>query len=300
MKLVGFLFLVLYFIVPVKNSFSQVQIGVFADCQYCDCDARINRFYRNSPAKLRECISRFNQNNQLNFVVGLGDLIDHNIQSYDTVNAILAGSKHRVYQVPGNHDFEVEREFLEQVPEKLGLGKTYYSFSEGGWQFIFLNGNEITLQSNDPEIVKQAENYLTRLEKKNQPNAQTWNGGVGPAQLKWFDGELKIAKKEQRNVAVFCHYPLLPADAHVLWNSEEVLAVLNKYDHVKLWMNGHNHKGNFAFQNGIHFVNLKGMVETEDENAFAEVKFLNDSIVIKGYGREESRVLTLRFEPVQN
>jgi hypothetical protein len=58
-------------------------------------------------------------------------------------------------------------------------------------------------------------------------------------------------------------------------------------------MNGHNHRGNYAFQNGIHFVNLKGMVETETENAFSIISFSDKQIEIKGFGREESRNLLL-------
>jgi predicted phosphodiesterase len=78
---------------------------------------------------------------------------------------------------------------------------------------------------------------------------------------------------------------------HTLWNSEEVLAVLSKFRCVKLYLNGHNHAGNYAFQNGVHFVNLKGMVETENENAFSVITFSDKKIEIKGFGREESRSL---------
>jgi hypothetical protein len=56
-------------------------------------------------------------------------------------------------------------------------------------------------------------------------------------------------------------------------------------------MNGHNHTGNYALQNGIHFVNLKGMVETENENAFSVVSFTGQKIEIKGFGREANRLL---------
>ena len=58
-------------------------------------------------------------------------------------------------------------------------------------------------------------------------------------------------------------------------------------------MNGHNHAGNYVFQYGIHFVNLKGMVETETENAFSIISLIDKQIEIKGFGREESRNLLL-------
>jgi len=45
--------------------------------------------------------------------------------------------------------------------------------------------------------------------------------------------------------------------------------------------------------NGTHVVNIKGMVDTFDENAFAIVEVHADRMEITGFGREESRVLSL-------
>lgn len=272
-------------------SVAQIKIGVFADCQYCDSETAGNRFYRKSLEKLEDCISQFNQENDIDFVVGLGDIIDRDFASFDSVNLILAKSKKKVFQVIGNHDLEVEKSFLEQVPTKLNLEKTWHSFSKKGWHFIFLNGNDITFHSNDSEIVSQAKEMTDKLKKEGKPNPHEWNGGIGKKQLDWLEKELQKAEIKRLKVAVFCHYPLLPFEAHALWNSEEVLAVLAKYKVVKLYMNGHNHAGNYATQNGIHFVNLKGMVETETENAYSVITFSDTMIEIKGFGREENKSL---------
>lgn len=286
-----------FFIVTImysESSSAQIQFGVFADCQYCNCETAINRYYRNSLDKLETCIQTFNQNKKIKFVVGLGDLIDRDLASYDSVNAVLANSKHTVYNVAGNHDFGVKKDQLDQVPEKLHLSKTYYSFTKKGWMFIFLNGNEITVNSNHPEIVKQAEEMLSKLKQENKPNTYEWNGGMSQTQINWMEKQLQKAENKNLKVVLFCHYPLLPLEAHTLWNSEEVLAVLKKYNNVKLWLNGHNHAGNYAFQDGIYFVNLKGMVETENENAYAEVTLSDDKITIKGFGREPDRTLEIQ------
>ena len=293
MKFTGVLVLFLLLFSGAKQSVSQMQFGVFTDCQYCDCETKGTRFYRNSLMKLENCISLFNENPQLEFVAGLGDLIDRNVESYTPVNEILATSSHPVYQVAGNHDFEVEKQFLDEIPSKLKLSKTYYSFLKNGWQFIFLNGNEITFNSNDPEIVKQAEQLFAKLTAENKPNAFRWNGGMSSTQIDWLETELQQAKEKKYNVVIFCHYPLLPLEQHTLWNSDVVLKVLSKFDNIKLWINGHNHAGNSAYFNGIHFVNLKGMVETESENAFAEFTLSADSIRINGYGREPDRFFRL-------
>ena len=276
------------------SSFSQIKIGVFADCQYCNCETAGTRFYSNSLEKLDECINQFNQNKKLAFVVGLGDLIDRDFASFDCVNTILAKSKKQIYHVIGNHDLAVEKTEFEKVPAKINLSETWYSVTKKGWQFIFLNGNDITFHSNDKAIVAQAKEMTNQLKKENKPNFYDWNGGIGSKQLDWLEKELQKADDKKLKVAVFCHYPLLPFEAHALWNSEEVLAVLTKYNCVKMYMNGHNHAGNYVFQNGIHFVNLKGMVETETENSFSVVTFSNEKIEIEGFGREESRILSLK------
>ena len=187
----------------------------------------------------------------------------------------------------------VEKSQFENVPEKLNLQKTWYSVSKKDWRFIFLNGNDITFQSNNNEIVKEAEKITSKLKDEEKPNYHDWNGGIGSTQMNWLEKELQNASDKKQKVAVFCHYPLLPFEAHALWNSEEVLAILSKFRCVKVYLNGHNHAGNYVFQNGIHFLNLKGMIETETENAFSVITFSDEKIEIKGFGREENRNLLL-------
>jgi predicted phosphodiesterase len=283
--------LLLIFMIFSYSSFSQIKIGVFADCQYCDCEPAGTRFYYNSLKKLDECIKQFNNEKKLAFVVGLGDLIDRGFSSFDSVNPILGKSKKEVYHVIGNHDLSVDKSQFDKVPEKLKLVETWYSMNEKGWRFIFLNGNDITFHSNHGQTVKEAEGITAKLKNEGKPNAFDWNGGIGSTQKEWLEGELQIATDKRQKVAVFCHYPLLPFEAHALWNSDEILAILYKFSCVKLYMNGHNHTGNYALQNGIHFVNLKGMVETENENAFSVVSFTGQKIEIKGFGREANRLL---------
>lgn len=277
-----------------NSATAQIKIGVFADCQYCDCETAGSRFYRNSLSKLEDCITEFNQTEKLKFVVGLGDLIDRDFNSFDSVNVILQNSKKKVYHVIGNHDLEVEKTKLELVPSKVNLSETWYSFTQKGWHFIFLNGNDITFHSNNQDIVKQAKEVTSNLKKEDKPNYYEWNGGIGSKQMEWFERELQKANDKKRNVVVFCHYPLLPIGAHSLWNTEEVIEIINNYKCVKAWINGHNHAGNYTMNNGIHFITLQGMVDTEKDNAFAIVSISDKEIVIDGFGRELDRKLPIK------
>lgn len=292
MKISGLLILFFVNLLSV-NTEAQVKFGVFADCQYCSCETLNNRFYRYSLQKLEKAVAHFNTNNELEFIVNLGDLIDRNIESFGPVNDVLEKSEKQVFHVIGNHDLEVGSENLKKVPEKLRMQELYYAFEKQNWLFIFLNGNDISFLSSNPKTIEHAEKITAKLKQNGNPNYHPWNGGIGTNQLNWLSSQLKKAENEGKKVTIFCHYPLLPLESHALWNSNEVLAILEKYNCTKLWMNGHNHSGNYAFHNGIHFVNMKGMVETETQNAFAEVTLSDKLIEIKGFGSEEFRELDL-------
>lgn len=272
---------------------AQVKIGVFADCQYCDCNASGSRYYRNSLDKLNACITEFNSVKDLDFIVGLGDLIDRDFSSYKKVNSILQQANAKVYNVVGNHDFSVEPEYFNEVPLQLGLKKNYYSIEKDGWKFIFLNGNEITFQTNDKKVIKQAEKMVSKLTAAKKPNNQEWNGGISKTQFKWLKKELKESEKRSLKVALFCHFPILPNEIHSLWNNDEVLGLIKKFSSVKVWINGHNHAGGYTKINGIHFITMRGMVETESGNSFSVVTFGDTDLRIKAYGREVERVLSV-------
>jgi hypothetical protein len=92
---------------------------------------------------------------------------------------------------------------------------------------------------------------------------------------------------------VTCHFPLDSKKDHNLFNRHAVFALIDKYRCVKAYFSGHYHSGNYSVKNGLHLVNFKGMVDTQ-ENAFSEVTLTNDSILIRGYGREADRKLVIR------
>ncbi len=288
-------FLVLSMALFSKKAEAQVTFGVFADCQFCDCETSGTRFYRNAGHKLEEAINYFNQNKKIKFVVNLGDLIDRDFESYNLIKPVLQKSKKKIYHIPGNHDFSVEPELKHKIHKQLKLKeKMYYSVKKDNWMLIFLDGNDVSLFSGNEAKTEIAKKISERLKAEGKPNHHTWNAAIGKEQMEWMKKRLQVAKSQNLNVALFCHYPLLPYEAHALWNQDEVISVLEQYDNVKLWLNGHNHAGNYAFHNGIHFVNLKGMIETESENAFSEITLTNNTINIKGFGREADRQLEIK------
>jgi manganese-dependent ADP-ribose/CDP-alcohol diphosphatase len=274
-----------------------VSVGLVADPQYADIAPAGTRFYRQSIAKLTEAV-RFFDGEELAFCVNLGDIINGDWQSFDRILEPLAKSRHRVHHVLGNHDFEVADEFKPRVPGRLGLERRYYSVPEGGFCFVMMDTNDVSLYAYpaDSKEHAAANVELQLLKAARAANAQTWNGGVGEAQLQWLEETCRTAAKAKQKVIVFAHHPIFPATAHTVWNSNAVLKVVERNRNAVAWINGHNHDGAFGSYQGVPCVTLKGMVEKADTNAFATARIYSDHLELTGHGSETSRELSFRAE----
>ena len=139
----AFSLLLFPFFILGQPSTDLITFGVIADCQYCDCPSSTQRFYRNSPAKLESCVRELNQHS-LDFVVHLGDYIDKDFASFDTLQPVIAQLRAPLRQVLGNHDFSVAESLKRKVPKRMGLSNRFYSFTIKGWRFIALDGNDLS------------------------------------------------------------------------------------------------------------------------------------------------------------
>ncbi|MFN8241593.1 MAG: metallophosphoesterase [Bacteroidales bacterium] len=265
--------------------------GLVADVQYCDKDASGSRYYRNSINKLIDALG-YLQNEKVQFVINLGDLIDNDFRSYKPINEIIAGSGLVFHHVAGNHDFAVEKKEVRKIPAFTESKTGYYSFSAGKFRFVVLNGNEISTYSfGSVRVITEARELLAKLGREGEKNAMEWNGGISDKQLKWFESQLTDAVKSGEKVLVICHFPVFPDDQHNLLNYREVLDLLSNHENVIAWINGHNHAGNYGNFKNIHFVTLKGMVETPDQTSYAIIEVYENKLWIKGGGREKSQIL---------
>ena len=264
------------------------RFGALADCQYCEKSSG-KRKYNLSPKKLTACVEHYNKLN-LSFVVHLGDFIDRDFESFDKVVPIYNQLKAPHYHVLGNHDFEVADDKKTLVPARLGLKNRYYDFSRRGWRFIVIDGNDVSLYAwpkNDPRT-KAASEYHKSL----KPRPPTWNGAVGDKQLKWIESRLLTATTAKERVMHFCHFPVFPKNGHNLWNDNVLTDLLARYTCVAAYLNGHNHAGNYGQRDGIHYLTLKGMVDTE-ESSYSVIEVYADRLVVKAFGRETNRDLPL-------
>jgi len=289
---------IIFFTMPeiVKSQGRQAQkplftFGIIADVQYCDCEPAGSRFYRMSLLKLRDAVSTL-KDDSADFLINLGDLIDHDYDSFKPVLDIIDSSGIKTWHLTGNHDYSVEPRLKKNLPPDIPSKEGYYSFVHKNFRFIALNGNEIsTYGTGTRSQVINAGKYISALKDSGSINAMDWNGGISNKQLGWLDNQLSEATANKERVFILCHFPVFPENNHNLLNSNEVLEILNKYHNIIAWFGGHNHSGNYGNSNMIHFVTMRGMVETEKSGSFALIEVYKNKIWIKGSGREKSQIL---------
>ncbi|HEX8045587.1 metallophosphoesterase [Rhizobium sp.] len=272
------------------------RFGIVADPQYAalEPNLELDRYPAKSLAKLKQAIAEFNRHD-LAFVVTLGDIIDRHWESFDDILPVYETLRHERYFLLGNHDFAVAPEHLTKVAGRVGLSSAYYDFTHAGYRFVVLNGNEVSLFA-PPEGDSrrdEAKVLMRALNDAGAPNSHRWNGAISDRQHAWLAVKLNEAKAAGEKVVIMNHYPVFPENSHNALDSERMLALLAEHDHVVAYLNGHNHAGNFGVADGTFFVNFKGMVDTEGNSAYAIVAVYEDRLEITGFGREESRVLTL-------
>ena len=274
----------------VNKDFS---VGIIADCQYCDCDIKWNRYYKKAPQRLREAVNELNKHD-LAYTIHLGDFIDQHFSSFDSLVPTWNRLSSTSYHVLGNHDFEVKDSLKSQIFEKLNLKKRYYSINQNDWKFIVLDGTDLSFYGSLDSIkLNETKKLFSKKESDSLPYAKVYNGGLSKEQFTWIEQELVDAKDNNQNVGFYCHFPLSPINNGNLWNTNELQELIEKNNPVKVFMNGHKHEGAYDFKNGVHYLTFKGMVNTSGSTSFARANFYKDSIQIKGYGREVNRTLII-------
>ncbi len=268
-----------------------LRFGAIADCQFANVPAQGARHYRLAKEKLTTAVEHLN-GESLDFVIHLGDFIDRDWASFDVVGPIFRSLRAPGYHLLGNHDFSVKEARKGKVMDKLGMPARYYDFAVKGWRFIVLDGNELSTYAHPKGSREDSASIAYRKKLKEQP--PTYCGGMGEAQIKWMLSRIASARDAGQRVILFNHFPIFPAGrGHNLWNDSQLLETLKPYaGTVVAWINGHNHAGGHGERDGIHYLTLRGMLDTK-ENAYAIIEAVDDSLNIDGFGREPDRKLPL-------
>ena len=99
----------------------------------------------------------------------------------------------------------------------------------------------------------------TRFLAMDDSSASAGNGGIYPAStVRWLEGQLKEAEKQQENIIFLSHYSVLTGLGTDKWDSYRVqadglLPLLKKYD-VRLCFTGHQHSQNILRHDQIYEV----------------------------------------------
>lgn len=307
--------------------------GVVADVQYADIpDGRsflgVPRYYRHSITVLQRAVRSWNTHKAgVKFCINFGDIVDGfcpKDRSLPAVQAVVAEFDRfhgPAYHMLGNHClYNLPRSKLVSVlriPTTAPSGRAYYDFSPcPGYRFVVLDAYDFSAVGwpRDHPVAAAARRFLKERNPnpdKNSPSGLAgadrrfvmFNGGVGEEQLRWLDSALRRASRRRECVVVCSHLPLHPgaaSPAGLMWNYEEVLAVVHRHGCVVACLAGHDHKGGYAVDaRGVHHRTLEAALECPPgTDAFGRVDVFPDRLALVGSGRMASTGMLLSLPRV--
>ncbi len=279
--------------VAMGESFS---IAAVADPQYA-AEPRSGHMPELGVASLSYAVTQYNQRN-IDWGVVLGDFVDSDDidyaeldtspivtavitsvgpQEWANTDAILAAWNQLnvpKYNVLGNHEFYVPNADVDgmkkpySVYRKYGFDqKPYYSFRHKGYRFIVLEGDWRYLTW-DPSLQGYTDsiNYHNDYSSDMGTGGQKawWNAAISLTQRRWLMELLDESLLLNERVVCMAHDPINPLKKSSLYNSVEMLDILDGYPNVVMWLNGHHHGGGYFLQNDRHHMNLQGMLDGTD------------------------------------
>jgi len=119
--------------------------------------------------------------NHVDFVQNLGDIIDVEWKSYDSVIPLYQNLNPGIenYHLLGNHDFAVDSSHLTNLLETLSMPDYYYSYVKKAWRFIVLDATDYSYFSNSlhKHDTNQINSYYDNTTGKS--NNYRWNSAIG-------------------------------------------------------------------------------------------------------------------------
>ncbi|KAL1534719.1 manganese-dependent ADP-ribose/CDP-alcohol diphosphatase-like [Salvia divinorum] len=307
-------------LITLEGEEPLASFGVISDVQYADIPDGLSflgvpRYYRHSLNVLQRAVKKWNEE-KVDFVINFGDIVD----GYCPKDQSLAAVKDivnefslfngPVYHLIGNHClYNLPRDALLPMlnipPSDL---HAYYDFSPvPEYRFVVLDGYDISAigwPEDHPNAVKAVDFLWERNPNsdKNNPNGLLgrdrrflmFNGAVGKEQLEWLDGVLQDATGLNQKVVICSHLPLDPnasSNEALLWNYNEVMDLIHRYDCVKVCLSGHDHKGGYSVDShGVHHRILEAALECPPgTNAFGHIDLYPNGLLLSGTDRLETQ-----------
>ncbi|BDD12537.1 alkaline phosphatase (plasmid) [Fulvitalea axinellae] len=261
-----------------------VSFGMITDSHYADRPRHNERYYRDSMAKMKECVRVLNSVKP-DFAVHLGDFKDQDakpserrtmkyLRDFERAYADFDGDR---FHVLGNHDMDSlsKEQFLANVTNSgIGKDRAHYSFMRKGVRFIVLDGC----------YTKAGVSY-------DHDNFKWDDSQIPESQLEWLKAELSA---DRAPTVVFIHQQLLGEKTHMVLNADKVRKILSDSGQVLAVFQGHAHVDTQHTENGIHYCTLPAMCDGKglDNNAFGVATLYdNGDIRLNGYKKVNDRNL---------
>ena len=246
-----------------------------------DKDVNEDRNYRDADGKMAAAVTAFNADEDIDFVMCMGDFIDswdgadkaQTLIDIAQIEAVYDNMNADRYYVFGNHDLEdlTKAEYYAET----GMTAGYYSFDVGDLHVIVLDGCFATDDDEDPYT----------------PGGSQWGENamyVPPDERAWLTADLAATSKE---TIVFMHFRLDAGGTfYLLTNYAAVRAILEASGKVRHVFAGHSHICSHLLMSGIGYHVMEAMVEgAYPDNAFSIVKvYDNGWVTVTGTDRQDS------------
>lgn len=263
-----------------------VRFGLVTDVHYADAPARGSRCYRESLAKLRECVREINSRGA-DFLIELGDFKDQDEPPQEERTLRYLEAAEKVFSefhgprrhVPGNHDFDSlsPGQFFACVRDRGAKPDClYYAFDCRGVRCLVLDCN-----------------YTADGRHYDHGRFDWRDANLPDEELAWLESELRAGAGP---AIVFTHQLLDGEGTVFVNNAAKVRAILERSGRVRAVFQGHHHPGRYSFLGGIHYYTLRAVVEGcgAENNAYAFAEAFEDgAIQVTGY----RKAVTMRLPP---
>jgi alkaline phosphatase len=233
------------------------RFGVITDLHHTNRPDSASRKYSAALGKMAHFVDAMNEL-RADFIVEMGDFVDvlaggkDPVQNLLEIENVFTSFNGPTYHTLGNHEFDnVTRADLLTYLNNTGIpaGQTYFSFDRNGIHCIVLDADYTNAEPHRPFDLQDPANPFWN-----------WTDAFIPqAELDWLEADLAAAN---RPTVVFMHQ-LLHRDNtedHTVKNADVVRGILEKDGQVLAVFSGHDHRGEIAYRNGIHYMVLEGNV----------------------------------------
>lgn len=282
---------------PALAEKPQLRFGLIADPHYADQDSKAGRQYRKAKELFRQTLLRLNQEQDLAFIMVLGDIVDGTKEDeMPQMIAMAQESRVPVKYLAGNHD--LARYSEEQLKTFFGNNDLFEDFAIAGVRFLVINSQDVSLAADATSGRRQAAKDF--LAARAGVLFNSTDGMLSAERKQWLQNQLTAAEAAGEDVVVFSHAPvwyLASNNRELMWDHQEILAILDRCPRLRAFFAGHNHGGGLSPRRRVLHKTVKALVNATTPVANV-VSVYADRIELTGIGDETDYRHDYDFKPI--